>query len=58
MGWVFAKNHFSIFLDFLSQEQLKENKMRNLTKLQYLNDKKYQNTNFAKLPSVNCLFLG
>ena len=63
---VCVKISLSILSDFLSQEQLKENKMTNLTKLQYLNDKKYHNleneiratgflkwTDFTKKSTVN-----
>ena len=54
-------NFLSILSDFLSREKLTqkwhEPKAEQLLKLQFLNDKIDQSTNFAKLPCAKWLFL-
>ena len=56
----FVLDLLSIFSDYLSQEKLtqkwQEPKAEQFAKLQVLNDKIDQNTNFAKLPSGKWLF--
>ena len=57
----FVLDYLSILSDFLSWEKLtqklRESKAEQFAKLQFLNDKIDQNTNFAKLPSAKWLFL-
>ena len=47
----FCEKNLSILSDFLSPEKLTQKKLSNFAKLQFLNDKIDQSTNFVKLPN-------